>query len=209
MTNVIRSPLAGWFGGKFQLSRHIVERIPDHDCYAEPFAGGAWVLFRKSPSKAEVLNDINLDIVTLYRCVQNHLEELVRHFKFQLVSREEFNRKLIENPAALTDIQRAARFLFLHRNSFAGRITASSPSFGTATTRSPRINLLNLYDTLADAHIRLADVYIENLPYADLISRYDRARTFFILILLIGIAKRIMGRVFLAKMILSYWQISL
>lgn len=181
MTNAIRSPLAGYFGGKFQLSRHIIERIPSHDCYAEPFAGGAWVLFRKSPSKAEVLNDINLDIVTLYRCVQNHLEELVRQFKFQLVAREEFHRKLAENPTAMTDIQRSARFLFLHRNSFAGRSSASSPSFGIATTRPPRINLLNLYDTLSDAHIRLADVYIENLPYADLIARYDRSRTFFYL----------------------------
>ncbi|MCB1621874.1 MAG: DNA adenine methylase [Thiothrix sp.] len=42
MTNVIRSPLAGWLGGKYQLSRRIVQRIPQHDCYAEPFAGAAW-----------------------------------------------------------------------------------------------------------------------------------------------------------------------
>lgn len=181
MTNAIRSPLAGCFGGKFQLSRRIIERIPSHDCYVEPFAGGAWVLFRKPPSKVEVLNDINLDIVTLYRCVQHHPEELVRQFKFQLISREEFHRKLAENPSTMTDIQRSARFLFLHKNSFAGRSSSSSPSFGIATTRPPRINLLNLYDALSDAHIRLADVYIENLPYADLIARYDRSRTFFYL----------------------------
>lgn len=178
MTGVIRSPLAGWFGGKYQLSRHIVQRIPDHDCYAEPFAGAAWVLFRKPVSKSEVLNDINRDIVTLYRCVQNHLEELTRHFKFQLVARDEFLRKRDERPEVLTDIQRAARFLYLHQNSFAGRI-GRSPAFGASAKRSPRLNLLHLAETLTEAHIRLADVYIEHLHYSELISRYDRPRTFF------------------------------
>lgn len=64
-----RSPLRGWLGGKYQLAGRIIERIPKHDCYVEPFAGAAWVLFKKERSKSEVLNDINYDVVNLYRCV--------------------------------------------------------------------------------------------------------------------------------------------
>ncbi|EIJ33357.1 DNA adenine methylase [Thiothrix nivea] len=178
MHSPVRSPLAGWFGGKYQLSRHIISRIPSHDCYAEPFAGAAWVLFRKEPSKAEIINDINREIVTLYRCVQNHLEEFCRHFRYQLTARDESRRKLDENPETMTDIQRAARFFYIHQNAFAGRI-GRSPSFGTATEREPKLNLLRVEETLSAAHLRLANVYIENLPYTGLISRYDRPRTFF------------------------------
>lgn len=77
----IRSPLAGWMGGKYQLSKRIVAEIPEHLCYVEPFAGAAWVLFRKPESEVEVINDINRELVTFYRCIQHHLEEFVRYFK--------------------------------------------------------------------------------------------------------------------------------
>jgi DNA adenine methylase len=88
------------------LAKHILERIPEHICYAEPFCGAAWVLFRKPESKVEVLNDINREVVTLYRCLQWHLEEFVRYFKWVLIARDEFERLKRAAPDALTDIQR-------------------------------------------------------------------------------------------------------
>lgn len=174
---LIKSPLSGWIGGKWQLSKQIVAQISEHECYVEPFAGAAWVLFRKEPSTVEVLNDINRDIVTLYRVLQYHLEEFVRTFKWALCSRDEFDRWLRVAPDTLTDIQRAARFYYVQKLSFGGRLV--QPTFGTATTRPPRLNLLRIEEELSAAHLRLARVFVENLPYADLIARYDRPTTFF------------------------------
>lgn len=172
-----RPPLAGWIGGKSRLVREIVARIPQHKCYVEPFAGAAWVLFRKPESTVEVINDINLEVVTLYRCVQWHLEEFVRYFKWALISRDEFERLKRAKPDTLTDIQRAARFYYLQQSCFGGRIT--NPSFGYAATRAPKLNLLRIEETLSAAHLRLARAYIEHLPYAEAIRRYDNADTFF------------------------------
>ncbi len=174
---MIKSPLSGWMGGKYQLSRQIVSMIPAHQCYAEPFAGAAWVFFRKSRSEVEVLNDINTEIVTLYRVVQHHLEEFIRYFKWVLVSRDEFDRQLKAEPSTLTDIQRAVRFFYIQKSSFGGRI--DKPTFGYAPSRGPRLNLLRIEEDLSQAHLRMSQVYVENLGYADLIRRYDRDHTFF------------------------------
>lgn len=176
---MIKSPLSGWLGGKWQLSRQIVPLIPEHECYVEPFAGAAWVLFRKPFSTVEVLNDLNREIVTLYRVLQYHLEEFIRYFKWVLVSRDEFERWLRVEPDTLTDIQRATRFYYLQKCCFGGRIV--KPSFGTATTRPPRLNLLRIEEELSAAHLRLARVYVENLSYSQVIDRYDRPATFFYL----------------------------
>ncbi|MCB2187700.1 MAG: DNA adenine methylase [Deltaproteobacteria bacterium] len=173
------APLRGWLGGKSRLARTIVERIPEHTCYVEPFAGAAWVLFRKPPSKVEVLNDINRDIMTLYRVLQYHLEEFLRYFKWALVSREEFERIRALPPESLTDIQRAARFYYLQKTCFGGR--TCSPSFGASACQPPRLNLLRIEEELSAAHLRLSRILLECLPYGEVITRYDRPETFFYL----------------------------
>ncbi|MEG6503970.1 MULTISPECIES: DNA adenine methylase [unclassified Desulfovibrio] len=172
-----RPPLAGWMGGKSLLAKRIVDRIPEHHCYVEPFCGAAWVLFRKPESAVEVINDINKDVVTLYRCLQWHLGEFVRFFKWVLVSRDEFERLKKADPETLTDIQRAARFYYIQQSCFGGRIT--SPTWGFAASRGSRLNLLRIEETLSAAHLRLARAYIECLPYHKVIENYDRPDTFF------------------------------
>jgi hypothetical protein len=78
---------------------------------------------RPQAAPVEVLNDINGDLVTLYRVVQHHLEEFVRQFKWALSSRQVFEWQKMTRPETLTDIQRAARFFYLQHHAFAGKIT--------------------------------------------------------------------------------------
>lgn len=149
----------------------------DHTCYCEVFAGAAWVLFCKEPSKAEIINDINGDVTNLYRVIANHVEEFHRFFKWALSSREEFQRLMGLPGENLTDIQRAARYYYLHKNAFAGRM--DSPSFAVAATRRPKLDLFRIEMDLSDIHFRLAGTVIENLSFEKVIPRYDRDHTVF------------------------------
>ena len=172
-------PIIPWVGGKRRLAKVILPMFPEHQCYVEPFAGGAALFFAKPPSETEVLNDINSELVNLYRVVKHHLEEFCRQFKWALVSREIF-KWLQDTPLeALTDIQRAARFYYLQKLAFGAKI--SSQTFGTATSSKPRLNLLRLEEDLSDAHLRLCRVFIEHVSWQECIRRYDRPHTLFYL----------------------------
>ena len=173
------SALIPYFGGKTRLAKTIVQKMPPHTCYVEVFAGAAAVFFAKEPSKTEVINDLDRELVTLYRVVQYHPEELHRQFKFQLVAREEFRRLMAANPETLTDIQRAARYLYLQRTCYGGRVYQRT--FGTITMGKPRLNLFTLEETLETVWRRLAQVLIECMDFRELIARYDRPHTLFYL----------------------------
>lgn len=175
----MNSPFA-YIGGKSQLSKTIISMIPHHKAYCEVFAGAAWIFFRKDMSKYEVINDLDSDLITFYRVLQNHLEEFLKQFKWILSSREWFEDwKRQQKAGGLTDIQRAARYYYLQRMCFGGRVR--NRTFGTAPLRRPRINLLRIEEELSEVHLRLTNVTIENLPWQDFIGRYDKAETFFYL----------------------------
>ena len=171
------APIIPWMGGKRRLADRLLPLFPPHECYVEVFAGGAALYFlRPMPAKAEVLNDINGELVNLYRVVQNHLEEFVRQFKWALTSRQVFKWEQEKRPETLTDIQRAARFFYLQQHAFGGRVDGQT--FGTATT-GPAINLCRIEENLSAAYLRLAGTYVENLTWTDCVERYDRPHTFF------------------------------
>lgn len=168
-----------WVGGKRKLARQLLPLFPEHTCYVEPFCGGAALFFMKAPSKGEVLNDINGDIVNLYRVIQNHLEEFIKQFKWALTSREIF-KWLNDTPVeALTDIQRAARFYYLQKLSFGSK--SVSRMFGVSASGPSSLNILRMEETLSEAWLRLHRVTIEHLDWQECIRRYDRPTTLFYL----------------------------
>ena len=127
------SPVIPWVGGKRRLAKHILPLFPAHTCYVEPFCGGAALYFLKETSKVEVINDVNGELINLYRVIKNHLEEFVRQFKWALTSRQVFEWTKATPTEVLTDIQRAARFYYLQTTAFGGRV--DDQTFGTSTTR--------------------------------------------------------------------------
>jgi DNA adenine methylase len=173
------SPIIPWVGGKRRLLKHLLplfERL-EHRCYVEAFAGGAALLLARDPAPVEVLNDVNGELVRLYRCVQHHLDELVRQFRWALTSRQMFEWAQLQRPETLTDIQRAARFYYLQKLAFGGKVAGQS--FGYAASATPRFNLLRIEEDLSQAHLRLARVTIEQSDWPKLVDRYDRPETAF------------------------------
>lgn len=63
------NPIIPWIGGKRRLADHIIPRFPAHDCYVEVFAGGAALYFLRPPAKVEVINNVNGELINLYRVV--------------------------------------------------------------------------------------------------------------------------------------------
>jgi DNA adenine methylase len=79
-------------------------------------------------AQMEVLNDIHGELVSLYRCVRHHLNEFLRMFRWSLVTRQMFEWVQMERPETLTDIQRAARFYYLQRLAFGGKVQRANRS---------------------------------------------------------------------------------
>ncbi len=176
------SPPAPYIGGKKQLAQRIaslIEQVP-HSLYAEPFVGMGGVFFRRSLiPKSEVINDRSGDVATVFRILQRHYPQLMEVMRFQLTSRREFERLAATDPSTLTDLERAARFLYLQRLAFGGKVTGRN--FGVDTTGPARFNLMRLAPLLEEVHERLSDVVIENLDWSAFIDRYDRPDTLFYL----------------------------
>lgn len=168
-----------YIGGKRAIAKQIIETFPEHTTYVEPFAGGAQVFFRKEPSKVEVLNDLDQDIVNFYRVCQLHAEELVRYMRYTVSSRAWFDLLMKTEPETLTDVQRAARFLYLSKNTYAGLVRRRN--FNMNVIQPPGFNPERLPEQLEETRKRLARIEIENLPYEQVVKRYDRPTTLFYL----------------------------
>jgi DNA adenine methylase len=168
-----------YIGGKRAIAKQIIAVFPKHRTYVEPFAGGAQVFFHKEPSKVEVLNDLDGEMVNFFRVCQQHYEELLRYLRFMLVSRKWHELLKATDPATLTDVQRAARHLYLLKNSYAGLIR--SLNYKCHVVQPPGLNPERLPETIEETHKRLARVQLENLPYETVLKRFDRPDTLFYL----------------------------
>jgi len=148
------NPVAPWIGGKRNLAKRLIARIDTvpHSFYAEPFVGmGGVFLRRTSRPRGEAINDISRDIATLFRILQRHYPQFLDVLKFQLTTRVEFNRLVDTDPATLTDLERAARFLYLQRTAFGGKV--SGKNFAMTKDRPARFNLTTLEPMLEDLEL--------------------------------------------------------
>lgn len=182
MAKDIKSVLVGYFGGKSRIADRIIPLFPSHTCYCEPFCGAAWVLFKKGVSQNEVINDINGEIVNLFRVVRDMPDALDRCFEYAIISRQEFERLKDIDVSSLDSVQRAWRLLYIIGCSHSGKLKNASFRACIQSTGHNVGKYLEYRRGLIDmAHTRLKYVNIECLPYQDCIARYDSQQTFFYL----------------------------
>ncbi len=166
--------IIGWIGGKRLLRKTISQYVPnDITGYIEPFGGAAWMLLLKDRwADLEVYNDLDYRLVNLFLQVKYHPDELIRELDYMVASRKLFGE--IMKQEGLTEIQRAARFMFLITRSFGSK----GDSFGTSQKRGTS-SMYNRLDRIKELHKRLDMVIIENLSYEKVIEKYDTKSNFF------------------------------
>lgn len=161
-------------GGKSKLRKTIIEMIPEHECYIELFFGAGWVYFGKKPSKIEVINDIDKELINLFKMIKYHAPEIERLLQYEFSGRDIFEEYKNYSIEYLTEIHRAVRFLYLISQSFASKMEA----YGYATTSKPKPQIF-YKNVLSDLKERLRNTYVENLDFEKIIEKYDRQHSFF------------------------------
>jgi DNA adenine methylase len=176
-------PVAPWLGGKRNLAKRVIARINavPHQSYVETFVGmGGIFLRRDRRPKCEVINDWSEDVATFFRVLEHHYVAFLEMIRFQISSRANFEKLARQDPSTLTDLQRSARFLYLQRLAFGGKV-AGSRTFGVAPGLGGRFDISKLASMLEDLHERMSGVIVERLSWAKFIERWDRDGTLFYL----------------------------
>lgn len=121
------SPFLKWAGGKTQLLDRILPRLPNRiRTYYEPFVGGGAVFFalaREGRVREAVLGDMNHELIATYRCVRDDVELLIEALQAlqpAATDSERFYEIRAQDPDALDDVDRAARFIYLNKTCFNG-----------------------------------------------------------------------------------------
>ena len=183
MNAALKSPVSR-IGGKYYLTTWLSQHIPGHTLFCEPFCGASHLLFSTSPSKVEILNDIDNYLVTFFEVIKNDTKrpELIKILNNMLYSRRlwqttRMNWKSGNIP--LNEAERSAQWFYLNRTCFSGDQKRDGFAIPSITGRNPAQSFRTAIDTFEDIAKRLRNVTIENLPYAECINRYDSEDTLF------------------------------
>lgn len=169
-----------YYGGKARLAPHLVSLFPAHNTYCEVFGGGAACLFRKEPSLHEVYNDIDGDLVHLFRTLRDTPDELIRRLTLTPHAAEEHAaaRSAMRGGGWDDPIERARQFYVLWGQSYGKKIAATyvrarnyRPGLGREWARK--------VDGLWDVAERLRRVQFDNLDFRLFIAKHDDPNTFF------------------------------
>ena len=175
------------YGGKHYYADQIIAAFPEHRVYIEPFAGAANVLLRKPHAEAEILNDLDGEIVNFFRVLQDEasITRLRRMLDLTPHAREVFEQA-VDEPVSDDPVERAHRFFVVARQARGGlgtgNVTKSSFSVSTRKRNAMAENVskwLTAVDGLGDVAARLKTIEIEHLPAIELIRKYDASDAMF------------------------------
>ena len=170
-------PLLRWHGGKWILAPWIISHFPDHRCYVEPFGGAASVLIRKARSYAEVYNDLDGEVVNLFRVVREQGDELRQRLHLTPFSRDDFTQSYerAEDP-----MEQARRTVVRSFMGFGSNSHNKATGFRSNSNRSgttPAHDWTNYPECLAAVVERLRGVVIENRDAKQVMAAHDTPKT--------------------------------
>ncbi|EOX4257366.1 DNA adenine methylase [Vibrio cholerae] len=176
----IKHPIIRYHGSKFRLASWIISHFPEHKCYVEPFGGSGAVLIQKPKSYSEVYNDLDDDVVNLFRVLRDKKSnaELRDLCALTPYSRKEFELSFMpsEDP-----IEKARRMVVRATMGFgSAAATGGTSGFRTDTKRkyATAMHLWSRYpDNLAAVCERLESVLIENKPASSVMMKHDGVET--------------------------------
>jgi len=181
-------PALRWHGGKWMLAPWIIEHLPPHRIYVEPYGGGCSVLLRKPRSYAEVYNDLDGEVVNFFRVLQSpQAPELVRLLELTPFAREEFHRAY--EPTA-DPLERARRMAIRSHMGFGsdaagkgiGKWERPGTGFRANSNRSgttPARDWMNYPPVLRSIIARLRGVVIEHRDAVECMAQHDSPDTLY------------------------------
>lgn len=175
--NKVSRPALRYHGGKWRLAPWVIKHFPAHDVYCEPYGGAASVLLRKPAAKVEVWNDLNEDVVNLFRVLRERPDELVRAIALTPYARAEWER--CQEPCD-DPVERARRLYVLSQQGLSGAGTRESG--GWRWSRNMNGGLVAAWNNIGhlwDIVERLKDIMLECRDAVEVIHRYDGPETLF------------------------------
>lgn len=176
-------PALRYLGGKWKLAERIVGHFPPHHIYVEPFGGGASVLLRKPRSRAEVYNDLDEDLVGLFRVLRDpeRAERLAALVRLTPFSRAEFEAAYEHTG---DQVEQARRLLVRSFQGFGSCASRRDRTTGWRTgvrldSASAARDWANYPHAIAELCQRLAGVSVEARPALDVLANYDSPGTLF------------------------------
>lgn len=183
MSVALKSPV-NRCGGKFYLRAFLVQHIPQHVLYCEPFSGAAHLLFSKRPSPVEVINDADSHLVNFFKVIREPgkcqmLIKLLNYMPYSRTLWQEIRTNWKQGNIPQDESERAAQWFYLNRTCFSGDQKRGGFAIPSTTGRNPAQSFRTAIDSFEDIARRLRNVTIECLPYQECIKRYDSEDTLF------------------------------
>jgi DNA adenine methylase len=174
----MKTPLT-YYGGKQQMAAMILKLVPEHKVYVEPFIGGAAVFFAKEPSEAEVINDVNGELVNFYEVAQHNFSALWQEVEISLHSRQKHHEAevIYANPGMFDRVKRAWAVWMLANASYGAQLDGS---FGYDRGAKISRRLKNKREGFGTEYaVRLQNVNIECCDALRIMQSRDTPDTFF------------------------------
>jgi DNA adenine methylase len=171
MRTLLRYP-----GSKQRLAPWIIEQMPKHHSYLDPYFGGGAILFNKEPSKIETINDLDDDVVNLFHVIRDKRDELIEKIVYTPYARTEYNNAFPDNPHELSDVEKAKNFLIRSGMGHGFRLCEKcgwkKDVYGREAAYAVRY-WNDLPEVITAVAHRLKMVQIEHKPAVDLIKAFN------------------------------------